>query len=191
MLTISIQPFAPRRLFVFVVAILCLGSAACLADPLFMNVRSTPYDRQMTPIQSALSAAPENSGEVNLELVNGWMQNLRAIPYSFSMEWKTPDEVENATGADCKGKAVALYRRMQSHGANRVRLVIGKRTAASTVTHTWVEWQTREGTYVLDPTINWMACRVDQLDQNAYVPLYAYDGANKYRAATAMLLAQN
>jgi hypothetical protein len=72
-----------------------------------------------------------------------------------------------------------------------LRLVIGKRAASSRLTHAWLEWNVDGGCYVLDPTINWMACRVDQLDHAAYVPFYAYAGGSKYRAASAMLLAMN
>ena len=52
-----------------------------------------------------------------MTLVNHWIQNLREIPYGFSPVWKTPDEVESAPVADCKGKAVALYEKMHAHGA--------------------------------------------------------------------------
>jgi hypothetical protein len=40
MVTISIQPFAAKKIFLLVAAIICLSSAACFADPVFMNVRS-------------------------------------------------------------------------------------------------------------------------------------------------------
>ena len=100
---------------------------------------------------------------------------------------ENPSEVEIARVADCKGKAVALYERMQASGATNVRLVIGKRTSASHRTHTWLVWETSNGSYVLDPTINWMACREEQAS-NHYIPLYAYAGNRKYRATTATLL---
>lgn len=93
--------------------------------------------------------------------------------------------------ADCKGKAVALYELMQSHGAEHLRLVIGKRTTASHRTHAWVEWNTSAGTYILDPTINWAAYLADQLGDGAYIPLYAYTGQRKYRAAAVPLYAKN
>ena len=93
--------------------------------------------------------------------------------------------------ADCKGKAVALYQKMHSCGVQNVRLVIGKRTLASAKTHAWLEWSTDGGTYVLDPTINWAACRASEVGTRAYVPLYAYSGTQKYRAAAAALYAKN
>ena len=93
--------------------------------------------------------------------------------------------------ADCKGKAVALYSWMHEHGAENVRLVIGKRTSTSRKTHAWLEWSTDSGTYVLDPTINWAACRADRLGKHTYIALYAYAGAEKYRAADSSLYANN
>lgn len=192
MVTVSLQPLAFRKVFLLIAAIVCLSSAAAFADPLFMNVRSTPYDRQMARIQPVLVSDHGTDGTtVSVALVNHWMQDLRSIPYGFSQEWRTPEEVATGAPADCKGKAVALYHRMQSHGAANVRLVIGKRTLASRSTHAWLEWQTANGTYVLDPTINWMACRTDQLGNGSYIPLYAYEGSRKYQAASAMLLAKN
>jgi len=126
-----------------------------------------------------------NDRDLSLGVVNHWMQDLRGIPYSFSQQWKTPSEVATAPAADCKGKSVALYKKMRESGAKNVRLVIGKRSSTSRMTHTWLEWNADGATFVLDPTINWTACRVDQLSGHSYIPYYAYSGARKYRAATA------
>src|SRR5437016_13078102 len=79
----------------------------------------------MTRISPVLLTKSDAGNQgVSLALVNHWIEDLRAIPYGFSTEWKTPEEVEFAPEADCKGKAVALYQRMQLHGAEHVRLVI-------------------------------------------------------------------
>lgn len=188
MITVSLQPYAFKKIVFLVIAILCLSSAACFADSLFMAVHSTPYDRQMSRIQPVLISKTNAPGQVSLSVVNHWMEDLRSIPYGFSQEWKTPAETEAGAPADCKAKAVALYERLQSHGASNVRLVIGKRTSASRSTHAWVEWQNENGSYVLDPTINWMACRAADVSHDAYQPLYAYAGAQKFRAAAASTL---
>ena len=121
----------------------------------------------------------------------GRIENLRAIPYGFSMEWKTPAEVQSEPAADCKGKAVALYDLMRGHGADNLRLIIGKRTWISQKTHAWLEWTTAAGTYVLDPTINSSALSAERLGGSSYIPLYAYAGERKYRAADNTGLAQN
>jgi hypothetical protein len=74
-----------------------------------------------------------------------------------------------------------LYQLMRGQGATNVRLVIGKRTPGSGLTHTWLEWTIQSATYVLDPTFNWSACSIRQIPSNFYVPYYAYAGARKYR----------
>ena len=192
MITISLSPFNYRKIWALVAALICLSSVSCFAQSLFLAVPSTPYDRQMTRIQPVLftkTAATKQS--VSIGLVNRWIQDLRGIPYGFSPQWKTPSEVLSSPAADCKGKAVALYERMCSRGAKNVRLVIGKRSWTSRKTHAWLEWGTDGGTYVLDPTINWAACRTEQVGTHSYIPLYAYSGARKYRATPTTLLAKN
>jgi len=192
MILISLSPYPPRKLLLLIAALICLVTVSAFAQPLYLTVRSTPYDRQMTRIQPVLLSKPAPAAAtLSISLVNNWIQNLRGIPYGYSPEWETPEEVESAPAADCKGKAVALYQKMQAYGAHNVRLVIGKRTPASRKTHAWLEWNTENGTYVLDPTINWTAYRADQVGKHNYVPLYAYAGARKYRAVGEGLLAQN
>lgn len=194
MVLISLQPFAFRKGFLLVTAaILALLSASCFAESIFLTVPTTPYDRQMSRIMPVLHSVSQSPAKAppTINDVNEWMMSLRAIPYGFSPEWKTPSEVQTAPVADCKGKAVALYERLRERGATNVRLVIGKRLETSRVTHAWVVWATETGTYVLDPTINWMAYRSESLRQNTYVPYYAYTGTRKYRAASALLFAKN
>jgi hypothetical protein len=191
MITVSISPYGPRRVLLFLALLLSLA-ASCFAGSSFMAVETTPYDRQMTRIRPVLSASGHGAEqEISVSLVNHWIENLRAIPYAFSMEWKTPAEVQSAEAADCKGKAVALYDLMHEHGARHVRLIIGKRTSMSPKTHAWLEWTTATGTYVLDPTINWSALPAERLGGSSYIPLYAYAGSRKYRAATGSDVAQN
>jgi hypothetical protein len=192
MVLISIYPYTTKRFFLFVATLVCLFSVSSFAESAYLKVDSTPYDRQMTRIASVLFSRTAGSNQsLSLTLVNHWMEDLRAIPYGFSPEWKTPVEVESGSVADCKGKAVALYEKMHAHGADHVRLVIGKRTALSRKTHAWLEWNTDSGTYVLDPTINWSACRADRVGDRAYIPLYAYAGNYKYRASSTALYAKN
>lgn len=192
MVLISISPYVVRKIGLWILGLTCLSSVSCFADSLLLNVASTPYDRQMTRIRPVLfGKAASSKQSPSLGLVNQWIGDLRGIPYGFSQEWKTPQEVYDGSVADCKGKAVALYERMHAHGAENVRLVIGKRSASSRKTHAWIEWSTDSGTYVLDPTINWSACSSAQAGNSSYIPLYAYAGNRKYRAAAAALYAKN
>jgi len=89
---------------------------------------------------------------------------------------------------DCKGKAVALYQTLQENGAGNVRLVIGKHRLRDHKTHAWVEWETPQGTFLLDPTLNWTATLTDLQDRSTYIPLYAFAGGHKYRAYNPALM---
>ncbi len=192
MILISIQPFAVKKMVALATALLCLSTASCFASSIFLTVDSTPYDRQMARIRPVLTATTSVKSDVSVSLVNNWMGDLRDIPYGYQQEWKTPGEVETRRPADCKGKAVALYQKMLASGAKNLRLVIGKRAPTSRMTHAWLVWETPKGAYLLDPTFNWMAWRSEEVGKRSYVPLYAYAGSKKYRAAsTEGLVAQN
>jgi hypothetical protein len=170
-----------KALWLFVVA--CGSASAALAQSTYFEVASTPYDHQMQRIQPALttSSAYGIYGP-SLSVVNQWMIELRAMPYRYSREWRTPFEVESAKVGDCKGKALVLYDAMRLGGATNVRLVIGKRRAEDSLTHAWVEWQTKIGTLLLDPTFNWNAA-FKLRDPRTYIAFYGYEGGHKFRAA--------
>ncbi len=192
MITISLNPFGLRRVFFLLLILIGLCCAPAYGASVFVSVKSTPYDRQMTRIQPVLNASGKLAqAQVSLQVVNQWIGSLRAIPYGFTAVWKTPSETQSGQPADCKAKAVALYEKMKASGASDIRLVIGKRTAMSRSTHAWVEWETEGGNYVLDPTINWMAYRSSDLGARTYIPYYAFAGSRKYRAADTALVAQN
>jgi len=191
MIFVSINPFALKRFFFFLLAVIGLSCASCLGESLLLAVKSTPYDVQMSRIRSILSENRPARSDVSLAMVNSWIRDLRLIPYGFTKEWKTPAETQSGAPADCKAKAVALYQTMLENGANNLRLVIGRRSSTSRSTHAWLEWDSNSASYVLDPTINWRAYRTSDLGRRAYVPLYAFEGARKFRAAPATLVAQN
>jgi hypothetical protein len=183
MFFVSLSPF---RLIGFVSLLAaCLGSNATpsFAQPIFLTVASTPYDRQMSPISPVLnSPAGPLAGRTSLATINQWMTNVRAIRYQYSPQWKTPAQVNSDVVADCKGKAILLYVVLRANGATHVRFVIGKHHAADLRTHAWLEWDTTNGTYLLDPTFNRAVERVEEYDSTTYIPHYAYDGPRKYRA---------
>jgi len=187
MLLISLSPLRLRKCLGSVVACIGFTSICCFAHTMFFAVDSTPYDHQMVRAYPTLvPAAHYPATWLSLITINQWMSALRAIPYQYSNQWKTPAEVQSAQTADCKGKALLLYEKMQAMGARNFRLVIGKRRAASLQTHAWVEWDTQVGTWLLDPTFNWMATQ-EVPDGSSYIPFYAYAGAYKYQAANFAL----
>ena len=171
------------RFAIFIAAIFGCGSSFAYSS--FSIVPSTPYDHQMSRVHPALSSAGRSaSGTISLDTVNAWMTQLRAMPYRFSPYWQTPNEVSLTQASDCKGKALALYAQLRRSGAKFIRVVIGKRHIYASRTHAWLEWETTDGTYVLDPTFNHTVVRAETLDRTAYIPFYAYDAEHKYRAAT-------
>lgn len=179
------EPFSPRRFSCFYLSLLAFIAVAStsVARPILFAVESTPYDRQMLRVQPVLAAADAQvADEVSLAIVNQWMSRLRRIPYRYSKQWQTPTEVGLSRMADCKGKAVVLYEIMRRIGATDVRLVVGKRRAGDWFTHAWLEWETMDGSFVLDPTFSRRAVRLERESRNKYVPLYAYEGGVRYRA---------
>lgn len=192
MIFVSINPFALKRFFFFLLAAIGFSCLSCFGQSLLLSVKATPYDRQMSRIRPVLNAEIRPiRGQISLGMVNRWMGDLRAIPYGFTREWKTPEETQSGQPADCKAKAVALYDTMQAHGATHVRLIIGKRTPASRSTHAWLEWETEDGSYLLDPTWNWKAYATREVGRRSYIPYYAFEGSRKFRAAPTSLVAQN
>ena len=192
MIFVSIDPFALKRFFFFLLGVIAFSSVSSFGQSLLLSVKSTPYDKQMRRIQPVLTAeCGHGIRGVSLGMVNYWMGDLRSIPYGFTREWKTPEETVAGAPADCKAKAIALYDKMRSHGAKNVRLVIGKRVATSRRTHAWLEWSTETGTYVLDPTINWTAFQGNEVGRRCYLPLYVFEGARKFQAIPITLVAQN
>ena len=57
---------------------------------------------------------------------------------------------------------------MQKSGARNLRLVIGKRAHQSNDTRV-ARLGDGEGTYILDPTFNWTAHRINQIGERSYV----------------------
>jgi hypothetical protein len=60
--------------------------------------------------------------------------------------------------------------------------VIGKHHLADLRTHAWLEWDTTRGTFLLDPTFNSSIEPVGERDPATYIPHFAYNGSQKYRA---------
>jgi hypothetical protein len=191
MMLLSLSSLRLRKFLFSLTVFFGFASVCCFAQPIFFAVKSTPYDRQMARVRPVLTrVASHPTGGIPIATVNEWMDQLREIPYRYSRQWQTPSEVNTARAADCKGKAVTLYKIMQAMGATNVRLVIGRRRVHDWRTHAWLQWETADGNYLLDPTFQRMAAR-DMQDRFSYVPLYGYEGERKYRAFDVTLITQN
>ena len=179
---------SPLKKALGLLLVVCGSTSITLAQSTFFEVATTPYDHQMERVQPTLIAPSAYAiYGPSLTVVNQWMIELRAMPYRYSREWKTPFEVEIAQVGDCKGKALVLYDWMQLNGATNVRLVIGKRRATDSLTHTWLEWQTGIGTLLLDPTFNWNAA-IKLKNRRHYIAFYGYEGGHKFQAADSLMV---
>jgi hypothetical protein len=86
MVTISIRPYTARKVSFVSLALFCL-SAFAQSTYTYINVHSTPYDRQMARIRPILaSAAGHREQNLSFALVNHWIGDLRAIPSLFNGE---------------------------------------------------------------------------------------------------------
>ena len=185
------SPNAPLlRGYVLQISCVVFASISCFGATAFHTVSSTPYDRQMNRVFAVLNSGNMQQPEsLSLMAVSHLMMQLRNMPYEYSSRWQTPGEVDLTQTADCKGKAVALYAQMRKSGAKNVRVVIGRRHIFDSGTHAWLEWQAKEGSFVLDPTFNDMPTRTAEISPATYVALYAYDGAHKYCASNTGFVA--
>jgi hypothetical protein len=59
MILISIQPFAPKKMFALGATLLCLSTASCFADALFLSIDSKGQTRQHSRTLSISSPADE------------------------------------------------------------------------------------------------------------------------------------
>ena len=87
MILISVQPFAFRKIFLLIAALLGLSSAACFADPLFL-IGPPPhtFHRQSLDLSLVNSAGGAKAHEIPSSLMNYRMRELRAISYAFLSE---------------------------------------------------------------------------------------------------------
>src|SRR2546430_8082674 len=98
LISLSFVPF--RKYLLPLITGTALTSIPCAAQPIFFKVNSTPYDTQMTRVHAVLmSDSNYSAGQLSISTVNGWINELRAIPYAFSQKWKTPAEVESSADA--------------------------------------------------------------------------------------------
>jgi len=59
MVLIGLQPVAFKKIFILVLVLLCLSSAICFGDSLFMSLHSRPCGRQLNRIKPILPSVSE------------------------------------------------------------------------------------------------------------------------------------
>ena len=56
MIFVSINPFALKRFFFFLLAAIGLSCVSCFGQSILLSVKSTPYDKQMSRIRPVLTS---------------------------------------------------------------------------------------------------------------------------------------
>jgi len=47
MITVSLSPYAIRKIGILIIGLICLLSVSCFADSIYLTVALTPYDGQV------------------------------------------------------------------------------------------------------------------------------------------------
>jgi hypothetical protein len=89
MILVSIQPFAPKKLFALAATVACLSTASCFADAMYLSAKSTTAaskTRQAAPAQRSVSnaAAPQA-----FSFVSHWNAEVRDVTFAYAGECQT------------------------------------------------------------------------------------------------------
>jgi hypothetical protein len=89
MILVSIQPFAPKKLFALAATVACLSTASCFADAMYLSAKpapATPKARQAQPAQRAISNAAATQP---FSIVSHWNAEIRDAAFAYTGECKT------------------------------------------------------------------------------------------------------
>ena len=139
--------------------------------------------RSLAAEAAAETAAAEGAGAADAENLLA-LEALPTTPAAAPAGPTSPSPTSPSAGAAVPQSHVTTLTLAPDQGAE-IKLVMREGASARYV------WETDGGSYVLDPTFNWMAARADQVGEQAYVPLYAYAGEQKFRAASIDALVAN
>jgi hypothetical protein len=92
MVLISLHPFAFKKILLLVATIVCVSSAICFGDPLFMTLHSKGQDQQLNRVQAMSIPTPTHPpGQVVYRSDGGYAENSGRIlssPFSVAREWE-------------------------------------------------------------------------------------------------------
>ena len=86
MVFISLQPFDLKKVSLLIAAIICLLTASCFADAVFLSGDSARYDHQMSRNRRAVSSSETKlkTPEVSIALMDDWMIERGVTSCGFS-----------------------------------------------------------------------------------------------------------
>ena len=88
MIFISIQPFALKKMFALGATLLCLSTASCFADAMFLSLDARAP--QTNRVRQVVSPSTSPSQPVSFSVANQWVGDLDDIPYGYHTEWAAP-----------------------------------------------------------------------------------------------------
>jgi hypothetical protein len=147
------------------------------------RVEQTPFDSKFSASANLLSDAPA-SQVLSAEMLFQTARSFRYTPDTPGHDtWQTPQETEAKWSGDCEDKSLWLYAQLKINGYHDVRIVVGKlRRANQRGLHVWVMMADDQGDYlILDPTAQKRIWRSSDFPPEYYIPLYSFDGFNRYK----------
>ena len=161
-----------------------LWGTAALASELFNAVTATPYDGRLTQVgvfdQAALPPSEIPATET-IDTLFAKARSFRYLPDGRNDQWQSPEETEARWAGDCEDKAIWLYDHLRRNGYNDTQLIVGKKAKRDRSLHVWVEYTDSEGTkWLLDPTANRRAWKMDGFSTHSYQKIYSFDGVHRF-----------
>ncbi|HTL70092.1 MAG TPA: hypothetical protein VL404_02255 [Candidatus Eisenbacteria bacterium] len=147
------------------------------------QVTATPFDRKIDGAGISLALAhPSGVPDKNPETLFMISRSFRYVRDARGDRWQSPQETDARHSGDCEDKAIWLFYRLKLSGAHDVRLVIGKFKRHMGEFHVWVTYRDAGGGLCLaDPTLQKRIWHVSDFSgNNFYVPLFSFDGINRY-----------
>jgi len=170
---------ARTKTFFASTALLFVAGFSASAVPILSTaVRTTPYERYMTPVRQAFD---NMHGEgATMERVNMLMRQGRNFRYSRTDPYfpAPPEETAARRAGDCKDKALWLMNQLQDQN---VRFVIGKLDRNARVSHAWLVWEHDGQRWILDCSMFNHPIPADRFGPDEYVPTYSYTKDSAYR----------
>ncbi len=149
-------------------------------------IQATPFDAKLASVgffdssKTTAKRVPRAASSIQGLFLTA--RSFRYAPHAADDRWQTPQETFAKKSGNCADKAVWLYKQLEQNGYPYVRLVIGKYGSVDPLFHVWVTYADRAGdTYLLDPTIQRQAWKMEIFPEKTYKPFYSFGDGNRYR----------
>lgn len=143
----------------------------------------TPYDPYLGPMWSVFQRL--SSGQPDVNLVEQLVRQGKSFRYVYKASDpyvpQAPEVTERTKSGDCKAKSLWLASKMNTR---KVRYVIGKAKAQSSLSHAWIIWDGPEGWLILDATFYSRPLEPQRLSANEFIPIYSYSPPSSRYAHT-------